>query len=209
MGIPFVCALLLFGCDKARTSESSVPATPTQTAAQASARTSAVPSAALPESISFSFDAGATGSPPRGFVFGRTGGGAVGRWIVQADPTATSAPNVLAQIDADATNFRFPVAVTEQSQPADVRVSVRCKLISGRVDRACGLVLRYANADNYFITRANALEDNVRLYWVKEGKRKELASHDVDVTPNVWLTDTAPDFRASLWIARAFPLDEI
>jgi hypothetical protein len=80
----------------------------------------------------------------------------------------------------------LPVAITAAPQPADVRVSVSCKLISGKVDQACGLVARYRDENNYLITRANALEDNVRLYIVKDGKRSELASHDVEVSANVW-----------------------
>ncbi len=136
--------------------------------------------------MTFSFNADPVGARPNGFVFGRTGGGRAGRWVVQADGSAKSAPNVLAQLDADATNFRFPVAVTAQEQPANVAVSVSCKMLSGRVDQACGLVLRYRNENNYLITRANALEDNVRLYTVKDGRREELASHDVKVTPSAW-----------------------
>ena len=97
-----------------------------------------------------------------------------------------TASNVLAQLDADATNFRFLVAVTAQAQPANVAVSVSCKMISGRVDQACGLVLRYRDENNYLVTRANALEDNVRLYTVKDGEREELASHDLAVTPGTW-----------------------
>jgi hypothetical protein len=134
----------------------------------------------------YSFDTDTEGAPPTGFVFARTGGGRAGRWLVQADPAARSRHHLLAQLDSDSTNFRFPVAVTAEPQPADVRVSVSCKLISGKVDRACGVVARYRDENNYLITRANALEDNVRLYSVKDGKRDELASHDVEVSANVW-----------------------
>ncbi len=134
----------------------------------------------------YSFDTDTAGAPPKGFVFGRTGSGRPGQWIVQGDTTAKTAPHVLAQLDTDSTNFRFPVAVTLETQPANVSVSVSCKIISGKVDQACGLVLRYRDDNNYLLTRANALEDNVRLYTVKGGKREELASHDVAVTPNAW-----------------------
>jgi hypothetical protein len=105
---------------------------------------------------------------------------------VQADPGAPSAPNVLAQLDADDTNFRFPLAVANEPRLRDARVSVRCKMISGRVDQACGLVARYRNEKNYFITRANTLENNIRLYAVRDGKRAELASWSGPVAPNAW-----------------------
>ena len=59
-------------------------------------------------------------------------------------------------------------------------------MLSGRVDQACGLVARYVDENNYLVTRANALENNVRLYTVKDGRRDELASFDATVSPAVW-----------------------
>jgi hypothetical protein len=135
---------------------------------------------------SFSFDTDPSGSPPSGLSFARTGSGPPGRWLVRADQTAPSAPNVLAQLDDDSTSFRFPVAVTSEVQPRDVRVSVRCKMISGRVDQACGLVLRYRDEKNYLITRANALEGNIRLYTVRDGDRDQIASHSEKLSANAW-----------------------
>jgi hypothetical protein len=93
---------------------------------------------------------------------------------------------VLAQLDADDTSFRFPIAVATAPKLANVRISVRCKMISGRVDQACGLVARYADENNYLITRANALESNIRLYTVKNGRRNELASYSGAVTAAAW-----------------------
>jgi hypothetical protein len=69
---------------------------------------------------------------------------------------------------------RFPVAVVRDISAADVDLSVRFKPISGRVDRAAGLVWRFQNEDNYYIVRANALENNVVVYKVESGKRTDL-----------------------------------
>jgi hypothetical protein len=173
-------------CQRSRAPDAGSSATAkVVTAAPAS---SPAPTTSAPQNpgTAFSFDADPAGGPPSGFVFGRTGQGPAGRWLVQTDGSAKTAPNVLVQLDADATNFRFPLAVTQQAQPANVAVSVSCKMISGRVDQACGLVLRYRDENNYLMTRANALEDNVRLYTVKDGKREELASRDVEVTSGAW-----------------------
>jgi hypothetical protein len=93
---------------------------------------------------------------------------------------------VLAQTSADDTDNRFPVAVVTQRSFKDVRLRVKCKMVSGITDQAAGLVLRYKDRDNYYVTRANALEDNVRLYVVSEGRRKQLASWDAKVTPLTW-----------------------
>jgi hypothetical protein len=57
---------------------------------------------------------------------------------------------------------------------ADVDLSVRFRPVSGRIDRAAGLVWRYRDQDNYYIVRANALEDNVVLYKVENGRRTDL-----------------------------------
>ena len=117
------------------------------------------------------FTQDAVDQPPKGFEFGHTAGvGKPGRWIVQAD----GANKVLAQADPDSTRSRFPVAVLSDVTAADVDLSVRFKPISGRVDQAAGLVWRYQNQDNYYIVRANALEDNVVLYKVEGGKRTDL-----------------------------------
>lgn len=137
---------------------------------------------------SWNFDGDKAGSPPAGFHFARTGSGAQGRWVVKADGGAPSGANVLAQLDQDDTDNRFPVAVVDGVKVKDVRVSVRCKAVSGKVDEACGLVFRYIDENNYYVTRANALEDNVRLYKVEKGSRRQLASWSGKVTPETWHT---------------------
>jgi hypothetical protein len=113
----------------------------------------------------------AVGQPPKGFEFGYTAkAGAPGKWIVGAE----GANKYLAQVDAESTRERFPVAVVSDVSAADLDVSVRFRPISGRVDQAAGLVWRYRDQDNYYIVRANALEDNVVLYKVENGKRTDL-----------------------------------
>jgi hypothetical protein len=111
------------------------------------------------------------GQPPKGFEFGHTAkAGAPGKWLIQAE----GANKYLVQTDPDSTRSRFPVAVLSDVSAADVDVSVRFKPVSGRIDQAAGLVWRYRDQDNYYIARANALEDNVVLYKVENGKRIDL-----------------------------------
>ena len=111
------------------------------------------------------------GQPPKGFVFGYTAKvGAPGTWVVQAEGTN----QYLAQTNADATRSRYPVAVANDVSAADVDVSVRFRPVSGRVDQAAGLVWRFQDEDNYYLVRANALEDNVVLYKVERGRRTDL-----------------------------------
>ena len=135
--------------------------------------------------VMHNFDTDAAGQAPPSFEFGRTGGGAQGKWIVKQEKDAPSAPNVLAQIDADATDYRFPVAFTGPEMK-DLRLSVKCKPVSGKVDQGCGLVFRLKDADDYYITRANALESNVRLYHVVKGKRVQFAGWNGKVASGAW-----------------------
>jgi hypothetical protein len=117
------------------------------------------------------FEQDAVGQPPKGFEFGLTAKtGTPGKWVVQEE----AGNRYLAQLDADRTRSRFPVAVLSDVSAADVDVSVRVKPVSGRVDQAAGIVWRYHDEDNYYIVRANALEGNVVLYKVQNGKRTDL-----------------------------------
>ncbi len=70
----------------------------------------------------------------------------------------------------------------------DVDLSTRFKPISGKLDRAAGLILRARDSDNYYVVRANALENNVRLYRVLHGRRTLVAGRDVPVATAVWQT---------------------
>ena len=85
---------------------------------------------------SYNFDKDPPGKPPTGFTFGRTKNlGKSGKWLVEAHTDAPSAAGVLAQVDPDDTNARFPLAVTVRAYPSDVKVSVRCKAVSGETIR--------------------------------------------------------------------------
>jgi hypothetical protein len=138
------------------------------------------------KATTWSFDADKPDKPPTGFSFGRTGGGKDGKWVVLAAKDAPSGGNVLAQIDADKTDYRFPVAVADAPALADLTLSVKCKPVSGQVDQGCGLVFRYQDANNYYVTRANALEDNVRFYHVKDGTREQIKSWSGKVKSGAW-----------------------
>lgn len=122
-------------------------------------------------SRTFDFAGDSVGQSPQGFVFGHTAKvGAPGTWVVQAEGTN----RYLAQTNADATRSRYPVAIANDISAVDVELSVRFRPVSGRVDQAAGLVWRYQDEDNYYLVRANALENNVVLYKVERGRRTDL-----------------------------------
>jgi hypothetical protein len=137
-------------------------------------------------STTWTFETDRPGKSPAGFSFARTGEGKPGTWVVRNEPDAPSGKAVLAQIDRDDTDYRFPLAIAEGPPLADLRLSVRCKPVDGKVDQACGLIFRFKDENNYYITRANALENNVRLYHVADGRRVQFAGWNGKVAKNVW-----------------------
>jgi hypothetical protein len=125
----------------------------------------------LGASRTLDFSNDTVGQSPKGFEFGHTAKvGTPGKWVVQAE----GGNKYLAQVDPDNTRSRFPVAVVSDVTAADVDLSVRFRSVSGTVDQAAGLVWRFQNEDNYYLVRANALENNVVLYKVEKGKRTDL-----------------------------------
>lgn len=126
----------------------------------------------LAETISF--DRARVGPIGKGWSVAMTHEGGAPRWEVLADASAPSRPNVLAQTSADNTSGRFPLAVYDRAKLTNGWVSVRFKPVSGERDQAAGMVWRYKDPENYYIVRANALEDNVVVYKVEGGKRISL-----------------------------------
>ena len=133
------------------------------------------------------FESDAVGSPPAGFEFARTGGGAEGKWIVRVEKGADK-NHVLVQESADPTDYRFPVAVQKEGSYKNVTLSVRARPLSGEVDQGFGLVWRYQDANNYYITRCNADEDNCTIYHTVKGSRRAFLNQNVKVAKNTWHT---------------------
>src|SRR5947207_7567921 len=149
---------------------------------------------------SVNFDSAAVGAAPAGWTATRTGRGA-GKWTVEKDDTAPSKPNVLKQ-SGTAT---YPVALKEDGVVInDGFAEVKFKAIAGSEDRAAGLVWRAQDANNYYVVRANALEDNVVLYKTVNGVRSPLDivgrkggyGVNVPVPADRWL-DLRVDFKGS------------
>jgi hypothetical protein len=122
----------------------------------------------------FDFDSAALQSVPAGWLAAMTHEGGPPRWEVVRDDSARGRGRVLAQLSEDRTAQRFPLAILAAETILNGNVAVRFKTISGRVDQAAGLVWRYRDKDNYYLVRANALENNVVLYKVERGNRVAL-----------------------------------
>jgi hypothetical protein len=78
-------------------------------------------------------------------------------------------------VSRDSTAGRFPLAIWDTATIRDGEVSVAFKAVDGSVDQAAGIVWRYRDPNNYYIVRANALENNIVLYKVENGVRLTIA----------------------------------
>jgi hypothetical protein len=138
-------------------------------------------SAACAETINF--DGEGAGTLPQAWQQGVTGKGTP-QWSVKPDPSAPSRPNVLRQSGSGT----FPWCVLRASSIENGFVEVRFKPISGREDQAGGVVWRWKDGDNYYVARANALENNVSLYHTSNGRRNTIKYVDAPVARNAWHT---------------------
>jgi Galactocerebrosidase, C-terminal lectin domain len=125
------------------------------------------------------------GPLPDSFTTARTGQGAPSTWLVQED-TSVPAGRVITQTSNDKTDYRFPLAIYQPFSGADVEVTVRFKAVGGSIDRAGGVVVRLIHANNYYVLRANALEDNVNFYHVVQGVRRQIKGAAAKVSSGQW-----------------------
>jgi hypothetical protein len=140
-----------------------------------------------PRVTAISFATCQAGKTPDGFQSDHTGLGDPASWIIRADPAGGK--RTLAQTSADAVNKqRFPVCVYEPLAARNVEASVRFKPLSGKVDQSGGVIVRYQDKDNYYVLRANILEDNVRFYKLEKGKRTLVAGIPAKIAPGQWHT---------------------
>ena len=127
------------------------------------------------------FDKALVGSSPAEWTCGVTGGGSP-KWTIEADASAPSQPNVLKQSGSGT----FPWCVRKDASVTDGYVEVKFKPLEGREDQAGGLVWRWKDGDNYYVARANALENNVSLYHTENGRRMTIKYVDAPVAGNQW-----------------------
>ena len=129
------------------------------------------------------FDDMKPGAAPAGWTATQTGSGSA-KWSVEKDDSAPSKPNALKQSG----HATFPVCFKNDTNLKDGFVEVKFKPVSGKEDQAGGVIWRARDANNYYIARANALEDNVTIYHTINGKRVAFKSINTKVTSGAWHT---------------------
>lgn len=139
--------------------------------------------AAASSADTVTFDNMNAGAAPAGWTATQTGNGSA-KWSVEKDDSAPSKPHVLKQ-SGQAT---FPVCFKNDTSLKDGFVEVKFKPVSGKEDQAGGVIWRVRDANNYYIARANALENNVTIYHTINGSRVAFKSISTKVTSGAWHT---------------------
>lgn len=142
-----------------------------------------VAASSLAHAATEDFDNWTIGTTPGGWQCGVSGRGDP-KWSVESDETAPSKPNVLKQ-SGQAT---FPWCTKNGTSLENGFAEVKFKSITGREDQAGGIVWRFTGPRSYYVARANALENNVSLYYMWLGLRRTIQYVDAPVPPNQWNT---------------------
>ena len=134
------------------------------------------PAAAQSDEVAWSFDADAPGALPEGAELFD------GAWAIQAQEDTSTPPNALCQTGTS----EFPALSLGEATYADLVIAARFKPISGQEDQAGGLLFRIQDRNNYYILRANALENNVNFYKYAGGRRSLIKEARVPVASGQW-----------------------
>jgi len=123
---------------------------------------------------------------PEGFFSTLTGKGNHGGWKVIEKEKAPSADNVLVQVKMDETINRFPLLILDGVDYKDAMAHVKFRAEEGTINQAGGLVFRYKDNNNYYVFRADSLENSANLYKVIDGKQTKIGGKNLEVTSNTW-----------------------
>jgi len=138
------------------------------------------------DTITIDFDHFETTKVPGGFVPELSGQGTKIDWEIREEPSARSGTKVLAQTSSEDVNSRFPLLLYDKLLAKDVAVTVQFKSVSGQIDQVAGIVVRFQDANHFYVARANALKDEVTLFKVVDGTHHLLAGATIPVATGEW-----------------------
>ncbi len=169
--------LLIISCNQATTSDTKVKDT------EKPQEVISVSNTLITDTI-FLFNNYEVSEAPSGWSNYITGKGKLGKWeILNADGN-----KVLAQTSKENFGYHFDIIVNDKLSYTNLEITVKFKGVEGEEDQGGGPVWRYQDADNYYIARANPLENNYRVYKVIDGNRKQLKSVDLEINTGQWYT---------------------
>ena len=141
------------------------------------------------EMLRFRFKDADVGRLPAGWRITQTAAtGAPAAWEVIRDESAGSGRKVLALVRSENRGGTFNLAIAEKTSFRDLDLTVQVKAVRGKEDQGGGPIWRCQDENNYYICRVNPLEKNYRVYKVTDGRRKQLASADLELEAGRWYT---------------------
>jgi len=142
-----------------------------------------------PAKLVWKFDSEPVGSLPEGFIIGTLfDGRPAGDWQVMEFKSAPSPPHVLAQRMKTGAEHAYKTVLAENMTAANLDLQVSFLAVGGRGDMGGGLIWRAADDRNYYLARANPLEQNIRAYRVVKGVRHLLGNFDEIIPIQKWHT---------------------
>ena len=116
--------------------------------------------------------------------------GKLSEWKIVDDTTSPSDGKALRVFPDPKTNYGscFNLLIHKNIKAKDLEISVKLKAVKGKEDQGGGIIWRAKDKDNYYIVRWNPLEDNFRLYIVKKGRRRMIATTRLKTDPHKWHT---------------------
>ncbi len=137
----------------------------------------------------WNFDREQPGTLPSEFSIGTLfDGRPAGNWQVLATDRAKSPPHVFAQVMAKGAEHAYKVVLIKEVMASDLNLEVSFLPIQGQADMGGGLIWRAADDRNYYLARANPLEQNIRVYRVEKGVRHLLENFDQTIDVRQWHT---------------------
>ncbi len=129
------------------------------------------------------------GKIPLGWRVEETGRGALATWEVVEESDAPSGTHVLALTKVNGGSWgAFNLCWTDQVSFLNGELTVKLRANTGRIDEGGGVIWRAKDRNNYYVARFNPLEDNFRIYYVKNGSRHQIASARVHYPRGQWVT---------------------
>ena len=153
---------------------------------------------ALGGELSFDFERLPLDEQPPGFTNLLYGKGRPGEWKIIMDdvpplfaPVTTNAPvlikqPVLAQLSRNPTDERFPLLIYEKEKFGDFTLTTKFKIVDGVIEQLAGIVFRVQDETNFYVIRANAMDNSLRFYKVVNGIRAPMIGPRIEVARNVW-----------------------
>jgi hypothetical protein len=111
-----------------------------------------------------------------------------GDWQILATDRAKSPPHVFAQVMGKGAEHAYKVVLLKEVIASDLNLEVSFLPIQGRADMGGGLIWRATDDRNYYLARANPLEQNIRVYRVEKGVRHLLQNFDQTIDVRQWHT---------------------